>query len=118
MKPTRPLVISSTVPAFSESGTSPPLLTVKQLAEFLQIPRKTIYRWTSRREIPFIVVGKHRRFILLEVIEHFKRKTLAQAPCANGSKLLQRVRQKRSLKNERRIASSLSQKGDSNNGNR
>jgi excisionase family DNA binding protein len=48
------------------------LLTISQLAEQLQLSVGTIYYWVHRREIPVIRVGKHLRFDLSAVIEHFK----------------------------------------------
>ena len=48
------------------------LLTIGQLAEQLQLSVGTIYYWVHRREIPVIRVGKHLRFELVAVLEHFK----------------------------------------------
>lgn len=44
------------------------LWTVEELAEFLQVPAKTIYSWRYRGEGPLgIRVGKHVRFEEAEV---------------------------------------------------
>lgn len=51
------------------------LLTIGQLAEQLQLSVGTIYYWVHRREIPVIRVGKHLRFDLAVVLEHFKELT-------------------------------------------
>jgi excisionase family DNA binding protein len=44
------------------------LLTPAQLCEWLGVSMKTVYGWTSRREIPFIKLGRLLRFDR-EVIE-------------------------------------------------
>ena len=51
------------------------LLTVEELAIHLKVPTSTIYYWTSRKEIPVIPTGRHLRFNLDEVINHFKNKS-------------------------------------------
>ena len=38
------------------------LLTVKELAEWLNTPIKTIYKWVSERKIPYLKLGKLLRF--------------------------------------------------------
>jgi len=48
------------------------LLTIRQLAERLQLSVGTIYYWVSRREIPVIRVGKHLRFDFAAVLRHFQ----------------------------------------------
>ena len=37
-------------------------LTVKELSEYLGIPRHTIYCWISMRKIPFVKMGRLVRF--------------------------------------------------------
>lgn len=51
----------------------PPLLTVDQAAELLQVPKKTLYDWSSRRLLTRCSrrVGRHLRFFrdrLIDVI--------------------------------------------------
>lgn len=52
------------------------LLTSKELAQKINVPINTIYYWVSRKEIPYIKVGKHNRFDYEEVMEFFRDKTL------------------------------------------
>ncbi|OFZ80664.1 MAG: hypothetical protein A2583_13600 [Bdellovibrionales bacterium RIFOXYD1_FULL_53_11] len=47
------------------------VLTIEQLAEYLQLSVGTIYYWVHRREIPFLKIGKHLRFNINEVMAHF-----------------------------------------------
>lgn len=49
--------------ARGEGSSSSPLWTVKELAQFLQIPRDTLYQWRQRGEGPLAVrLGKHLRY--------------------------------------------------------
>lgn len=52
------------------------LLTSKELVQKINVPINTIYYWVSRKEIPYIKVGKHNRFDYEEVMEFFRDKTL------------------------------------------
>jgi excisionase family DNA binding protein len=51
-------------------------MTIEQLAEYLSISKWTIYRWINRREIPFIAVGRIRRFDPASIDEWMKKKTI------------------------------------------
>lgn len=41
---------------------SPGLLTVGEVAEMLRVTKETVYRWTQRRKIPCIRLGRQIRF--------------------------------------------------------
>lgn len=56
------------------------LLTVEQIAQFLNVSPKTIYYWVGRFEIPFVKVGRHLRFQASEVTAHFAKKTEENRP--------------------------------------
>jgi excisionase family DNA binding protein len=44
------------------------LLTVEELADFLQIPQTTIYAWRHRRKGPDAIrVGRHLRFRITDI---------------------------------------------------
>ena len=59
-----------------------PLYTIKELADLLRVSPKTIYYWSRRREIPYVKVGRHLRFVPHEVIEFFKENSLPHSlPC-------------------------------------
>ncbi len=46
----------------------PIILSVKGLAEYLQVPEQTVYRWNSQGTGPrFIKVGKHVRYRLDDI---------------------------------------------------
>ena len=72
------------------------LLGVTAIARWLEVSSGTIYYWVSRREIPYIKVGRHLRFDKAEVVAFFRSKTSSYgAPCAarpreifNGSRSL------------------------------
>jgi excisionase family DNA binding protein len=38
------------------------LLTIDDLCKLLGVMKKTVYGWTSRREIPFVKIGNRLRF--------------------------------------------------------
>ena len=50
------------------------LLTVKELAQKLNLPSGTIYYWLSRNEIPHLKIGRHHRFSLKITLEWFVEK--------------------------------------------
>ena len=35
-------------------------LSIKELSEYLGVPKQTIYQWTSQHRIPFIKIGRLR----------------------------------------------------------
>lgn len=50
------------------TGQHPPLLSPEELASFLGVPLKTVYRWRSRGEGPAAFkVGRHVRYGLGDV---------------------------------------------------
>jgi excisionase family DNA binding protein len=56
----------------SGAEEAPRLLTLRELAAFLNVPKKTLYYWVSRREIPFLRIGpRHLRFDRGDVLRHF-----------------------------------------------
>lgn len=62
----------------------PQFITVNELSALLKIPKKTLYNWVSRKEIPYIKIGGHLRFVTHEVISHFSGKVEAfQQPCVH-----------------------------------
>ncbi len=61
-------------------GNLPQLATPKEMAELLRVSPKTIYYWATRREIPFVRVGRHIRFVTHDVISHFFEKTRSADP--------------------------------------
>lgn len=81
---------------------SPELLTVTEIAEHLRVPVHTVYYWVGRREIPFLRVGKHLRFVHAQVVDHFQRRTDERKPCDEIASLLERSAPRRSLKSKAR----------------
>lgn len=59
------------------------LLTPQRLAKALDVPLSTVYYWTSRKQIPFIKMGRHVRFNLQQVLEHFETETREQRRACN-----------------------------------
>lgn len=53
---------------------TPALLTPDQLAEELQVTKRTIGNWTAEKIIPFHRFGRAVRYSLSEVLEATKRK--------------------------------------------
>jgi excisionase family DNA binding protein len=51
------------------------LCTPKELALLLKVPEKTIYYWVSRKDIPYIKIGRHLRFKAHLVLQAFEAKT-------------------------------------------
>lgn len=52
--------------------TSTDVATVGEIAKVLKVSPNTVYYWVSRKEIPFKRVGKHLRFNLKKVLNHFE----------------------------------------------
>ncbi|MGE4108051.1 MAG: helix-turn-helix domain-containing protein [Bacteriovoracia bacterium] len=50
----------------------PELYSPREIAKLLKVPIGTIYYWVSRREVPFLKIGKHLRFNYLEVLRKFE----------------------------------------------
>jgi excisionase family DNA binding protein len=44
------------------SGVEKKYLTVRELSEYLGIPKHTIYSWTSMKRIPYVKIGRLLRF--------------------------------------------------------
>lgn len=77
------------------------LLTIKKLAEALNVSSGTIYYWVSRNEIPYLKVGRHLRFDLEEVQAYFAEQTeLRRKPCPSPMANVSRRRARRSLKTQ------------------
>ena len=45
------------------------LITVEELAKYLNLNPHTIYMWVEQRKIPFIKIGRMVRFDLIEIEE-------------------------------------------------
>lgn len=45
------------------------LLTVPELAEYLQVPESWLYARTATNEIPYVRVGRYVRFRKAEIVE-------------------------------------------------
>jgi excisionase family DNA binding protein len=57
-------------------------ITIDELSALLKIPKKTLYNWVSRNQIPYIKMGGHLRFAPREVVDFFSSKTEeARRPC-------------------------------------
>ena len=50
------------------------LLTVEEIAHVLNVSGDTIYYWLSRGELPYIQIGKHKRFSLEVTLKFFADK--------------------------------------------
>jgi excisionase family DNA binding protein len=55
------------------------LLTKRELAKFLSISPKTIDRWVSEREIPFLRIGRLVRFEYDEIVAWLDGRRIAVA---------------------------------------
>lgn len=53
----------------------PPVLTIDQACELLQIPRRTLYRWLAEGRFAGAtsIHGKHRRFFRDRLVQEFFR---------------------------------------------
>jgi PTS system nitrogen regulatory IIA component len=49
--------------------TNEPLMSVKELAEYLQVDMSTVYLWSQRGQIPAMKVGKMWRYRRSEIEE-------------------------------------------------
>ena len=69
-------------------STEAVLHDLTDIAHVLGVSPKTVYYWVSRREIPYLKVGRHLRFQVAEVIEFFHARTQENRPLASPSKYL------------------------------
>lgn len=59
----------------AEMTTSERLLSVSELAELLQVPVPTIYRWRSTGQAPKAFrAGRHLRFAMTDVVDWMERR--------------------------------------------
>jgi|PlaIllAssembly_1097288.scaffolds.fasta_scaffold583318_2 excisionase family DNA binding protein len=59
------------------------ILTVKQVAELIQVKPSTIYAWAEQRRIPSIKINGLLRFIEAEILEWLCAFTNNNLPCYN-----------------------------------
>lgn len=52
-------------------------LNVNEIAAYLGVSKFSIYRWIDRREIPFIPMGRMRRFDPAVIDEWMKKRTVS-----------------------------------------
>lgn len=52
-------------------------LSVDEIAEYLGVSKFSIYRWIDRREIPFIPMGRMRKFDPVVIDEWMKKRSVA-----------------------------------------
>ena len=51
-------------------------LSVKELSEYLGIPKHTIYSWTSMKRIPYVKIGRLLRFDKNKIDSWLKERTI------------------------------------------
>jgi len=56
-----------------------PIMTVKQVADYLQMKESTIYAWTQSRKIPAIKIGRTWRFWRDDIDAWLKKHTIKTA---------------------------------------
>lgn len=71
--------------------TDEKLIDINELSTILKVPKKTIYDWSYRGEIPLLKIGKHLRFNLKEVLEFFQAKTGSKSACLPFSRMVDEV---------------------------
>jgi excisionase family DNA binding protein len=49
-------------------------LSIKELSEYLGIPKYTIYSWTSMKKIPYVKLGRAIRFDMTEIESWIKER--------------------------------------------
>ena len=49
-------------------------LSIKELSEYLGIPKHTIYSWTSMKKIPYVKLGRAIRFDMTEIESWIKER--------------------------------------------
>ncbi len=60
------------------------VLTLKEVAEYLKVTERTIYRMVADRKIPAFKVGGSWRFRLVEIDSWIKDQTHAVEPSSEG----------------------------------
>ena len=62
------------------------LLTAKQLSDILEIKVATVYDWVSRKEIPYVKIGRLIRFKKAEVFRWVDSHTIRPNPSSGRKK--------------------------------
>lgn len=75
------------------------LVGVKELALFLRVSEKSIYRYVTHGEIPFLRIGKHLRFDQDAVLSHLQSRVASNSSLIQGKTTvsLAEAREKRCL---------------------
>ena len=79
------------------SGKLKKLLTVKELAELLNVAQSTIYAWTMRGEIPHYKFGKAIRFSEEEILEWMESHKQVNRKKKSLSDLTRKIRMGRDM---------------------
>jgi len=67
------------------------MVDLDEMASILSVPRRTLYYWVTRNEVPFTKIGRHIRFAPSEVVGFFREKTAkTRAPCSLSSILIEK----------------------------
>jgi excisionase family DNA binding protein len=56
--------------AAKQPATAGDVLTARQVAEYLQIPLRSVYEYAARGELPSVHVGRHLRFLRSQLERH------------------------------------------------
>ena len=59
-----------------------PLLTAEEVARLLRVPRSSVYEYARRRQrpLPFVAIGRHRRFQRRDLERWLAQQRRAPAP--------------------------------------
>ncbi len=91
------------------------LINIQTLAEFLKIPKATLYFYSQQGLIPFLKVGRHLRFDAHEVLAHLQRTRTKSAKTCQAPPDEDRQSSGRSLKIRSMGQESLRKEGDHGN---
>jgi len=67
------------------------LFTIEEASEYLRVPKNSIYKYTSKRKIPFLKFGKRILFDKHEIdewLEQYSRKTVEEITAATKYNIL------------------------------
>lgn len=52
------------------------LFNIEELAEYIAVPKGTIYNWISQRKLPFVKIGRRVKFDIKDIDEWIESKKI------------------------------------------
>lgn len=72
------LLAPTNTPADGDAGLEGHILTVAEVAQFLRVPKSTVYKLARLGQIPASKIGKHWRFLRKDLQQWMQNRTTGQ----------------------------------------